>query len=128
MKTLTRDQTIDGLRRALLELVDDDHSMCQVAGQKGIMCRGFRQFTDAELEERYGWLVKRRGPKSREEIEDLANRWQIARQLVCDTSLSCDTQTREHDTCWGWDTYSDDQLREFYLSICGEEITITRRG
>lgn len=126
MKELTRDQAIEGLRRELMKLVDDDHSMCQVAARTGIMCRGFRQFSDEELAARYAWLVKRRGVSDRDEIERLANQWQVARQIVSDTSLSCDTQMREHDTCLGWDTYSDDQLREYYRQICGEEITITR--
>ena len=45
--TMTREQAIRALRRKLLEMTDDDHSMSRVASEKGIYCRGFRQLTDA---------------------------------------------------------------------------------
>jgi hypothetical protein len=31
------------LREALVKLTDDDHSLCQVAGERGIFCHGFRR-------------------------------------------------------------------------------------
>lgn len=124
MRTLTRDAAIEALRRGLLDLVDDDHSMCRVAAEKGIYCRGFRQFTDEELQERYEWLVRKRKVTSRAELEDLANRWQLARQFVQNTNLSCETQAREHDTCSGWDGFTNDQIEEFCRKILGEEIRI----
>jgi hypothetical protein len=31
------------LREALVRLTDDDHSLCQVAGERGIFCHGFRR-------------------------------------------------------------------------------------
>lgn len=80
MKVVTRLQAIDDLRRAILQLVDDEHSMCDTAKRLGIYCRGFAQYADEELFERYKWIVQRRGVKTREELEDLANRWQLARR------------------------------------------------
>ena len=125
MRAMTREQAVEELRNALLELVDDDHSMCDVAARLGIYCRGFRQYTDEELRERYDWLVRRNAVNSREELEDLANRWQLARQFVQNAALSCDTQTREHDTCRGWDAFTNEALVEFHRRIRGEEIRIS---
>lgn len=90
----------------------------------GILCRGFSQFSDEELRKRYEWILKKRPWLNREELEDFANRWQLARQIVQNTRLSCDTQTLEHDTCRGWDEYTDAQLVEFHRKVCGEEIAI----
>ena len=119
MKTLTRDQLIDEIRRAALLLVDDDHSFCEVTGRLGIHCRGFKQYTDEELQEKYLWLARDHGATTRAEVEDLANRWQLARQLVSNEELSCDVQAREHDTCLGWDGYSDEYLAELHARLCG---------
>ncbi len=124
MKGLARDKAIAAIRRRLLELVDDEHSMCEVASEKGIYCHGFRQYTDEELKERYEWLTRGKGDLSREAIEDLANRWQIARQIVDDVSLSCDAQTKEHDTCMGWDGFDNATLARFYRELLGHEIRV----
>jgi hypothetical protein len=124
MMPMTRRDAIDGIRSAILGLVDDDHSMCQVAARLGIFCKGFRQFSDEELERKYGWIIKERGPMTREALEDLANRWQLARQLVQNDQLSCDVQCREHDTCLGWDSFSNEQLTEHYKTLIGEEVFI----
>lgn len=122
MMPITRREAIFGVRRAILELVDDDHSMCEVASRLGIFCGGFRRFSDEELQSRYAWLAAR--ATNREELENLANRWQLARQVACDAALSCDVQTAEHDTCRGWDEFSDEQLAGFYDTLCGEEIVV----
>ena len=62
MRTMTRAALIEEIRREVLALVDDEHSFCNVAGELGIGCTGFRQFTDAELAHRYRWIVKTRDP------------------------------------------------------------------
>lgn len=122
MRTLTRPEAIEGIRGALLTMVDDEHSACQVAAENNIFCRGFRQYSDAELAERYDWLSKR--ASNREQLEDLANRWQLARQLVQDEELACDVQCVERDTCHGWDTHSDEALAKYYSQLFGEEVQV----
>lgn len=124
MRTVKRDEAIKDIRRELLKLVDDDHSVCEVAGRLGIFCRGFRQFSDQELERRYDWIVKRRNVKSREELEAFANRWQLARQFVQNQKLACDVQLDERDTCDGWDTFTLAQLERFYKQLCSEEVHV----
>jgi hypothetical protein len=124
MRNLTRARAIEELRAALLTLVDDDHSFCEVAAREGIVCRGFRQFTDEELRERYEWIVRKHPSASRTELEKLANQWQLARQFVQNQSFACDVQAREHDTCGGWDDISNTMLIEALRKLRGEEVEI----
>ncbi|MCK6551503.1 hypothetical protein L6R52_37045 [Myxococcota bacterium] len=124
MRTLVRGDAIADIRRELLRLVDDEHSVCEVAAEKGILCRGFRQFSDEELARRYDWISKRRHPKTREELETLANRWQLARQFVLDQRIACDVQLEDRDTCDGWDTFSNRMIERYYRELCGEDVTV----
>ena len=59
-------------------MTDDEHSMCLVAAEQDLFCRGFAQYAFPELEDRYWWIVKTRPELARKELEDLANRWQLA--------------------------------------------------
>jgi len=124
MRVLTRSQAIQELRGTLVALVDDEHSMCEVAARCGIFCKGFAQFDDAALRERYDWIVRARRPRDRAELEGLANRWQLARGFVMETDLSCDVQALEHDTCHGWDEHADEDLVRYHREIRGEDIAI----
>jgi hypothetical protein len=124
MKTIQRQQALDDLRAKLLSLTDDEHCTCLVAARLHIYCGGFSQWKYQELKERYGWIVKNRAHVSRPELEDLANRWQLARQFVQGTELACDTQTLEHHTCKGWDGFSDQDLARFYHELLGEAVEI----
>ena len=127
MKTISREQTIEAIRAKLMTLTDDTHSICEVATRKNLFCRGFSQWTTGELRKRYGWIVANRPAVRRNELEDLANRWQIARQMTLGQQLACDVQTggcETHPTCMGWDAFSDDQLAEFHRELLGEEIEV----
>jgi hypothetical protein len=111
MKQLTRDQAIDAIRAKLLTYVDDEHSICEVATRRGIFCGGFAQWTAGELRKRYDWIVAGRPAIQRSELEDLANRWQLARQFVQGKPLACDVQ-------------ADERLAEFYRELLAEEVKI----
>ena len=125
MTTMSRMEAIRAIRAKLIELTDDEHSMCQVASEKGIYCRGFRQLTDDQLKERYAWLLRRHPDLSRQELEDLANRWQLARQIVDRVPISCDVQTIEQDTCAGWDRFDDAEIVGFYRELLGADVVIS---
>jgi len=112
MREKSRERTIQEFRSVLLDLVNDDHSICEIAARKGIFCRGFGQLSDEELWRRYDWIVERLHPRSREELEELANRWQVSQRLACGTALACDTQAIDRDTCRGWDEFSTERLVE----------------
>ena len=114
---MSRAEAIRRLREALVAMTDDEHSMCKVASQKGIYCHGFRRLTDEQFRERYDWLVKRNPKASRQEIEILANRWQLARQIVDRVPISCDAQLKEHDTCDGWNEFTNEEIERFCREI-----------
>lgn len=123
-KTITRTEAIALIRESLLEFADDEHSMCEVASRYGIFCGGFAQWNFDQLKEHYDWLVNRRHSITRDELERLANIWQLARQEVQDTELSCDTQAVEHDTCEGWDGWSNEDMAGFIDEFRSLEVDV----
>lgn len=124
VETVTRDEAIAILREKLLTLVDDENSICKVAAEKGILCRGFQRYSDFELRKRYGWIARKDRHYTRNEIEDLANRWQLARQDVDELPLACDVQAIEHDSCRGWADYTHQELIRFVAQLAGRVIEI----
>ena len=128
LRHVTRDEAIGDLRRALERLQDDEHSICQVAAQRKLFCRGFAQWTSGELRARYPQIVRSRPRITRQDLEDLANRWQLARQWVTGEPTACDVQQHErcHAQCRGWDEFSDEQIAAFHAELCGEEVEIER--
>lgn len=125
-KTITRERAIEDLREVLLSVVDEEHSICDIADRLGIFCGGFGQWTFSELRKRYPTIVRSRPRITPKQLKELANRWQLARSEVMSTRLACDTQMKEGElqTCCGWNEFSDQQLAEFYCDICGEEVSI----
>ena len=115
---------INRLREALIGLTDDDHSICKIAAEHGIFCGGFQRLSDAELRKRYHWLVRKDPSAPRPNIEQLANSWELDRLVVHDMPLSCDAQQIEHDTCHGWDEFSNEDLTCFHSEILGEDTSI----
>jgi len=127
MKELTREQVIDDLREALLAAGDDEHSICRIAQEKGLFCHGFAQWKLHELKHRYPQITRSRRHPTRAEMEELADRWQMARQMVSGDALACDLQMHEGElrTCRGWDEFDDAQLERFHVELCGEPVHIT---
>ena len=126
MKTCTREQAIADLRLALVRTTGDNHSICYVAKERGIFCRGFAQWKLHELKAQYPQVTRSRKRLTRERLEDLADRWQMARQFATDEKLACDVQVGEGEfqTCKGWDEFSDEELAEFYSEICHEDVEL----
>lgn len=124
MKTLTRTQALDALRGHLVRLADDEHSVCEVAARLDIFCHGFDQWSDDELRRRYDWIVKRRPKVTRHELERIANLWQLARQEVHGMPTACDVQCSEHDTCKGWDEWSNRDIAKFLQEMTGEPVSV----
>jgi len=98
--------------------------MCEVAGKLGIFCHGFNRLSDSELREKFSWISRMRHGITREKLEDLANRYTLARQEALEVPFTCDALTIDRDTCLGWDEFSDDDLARFYKELAGEEIAI----
>lgn len=126
-EVLTRDQVIEALRAELLRRSAGEISICRLAAEQGIFCRGFRRYSDRELRKRYGWIARRYPQATREELERIADLWQLARQEVTGLPTSCDVQTVEHDSCSGWEDFPDDDLARFLYELTGRRVTVVER-
>lgn len=121
---ISRKALIDSLRGELASRTKDEMSVCKLAATTGVFCKGFRRYSDEELKEHYDWIARRHPEAPREEIEDIADRWQLARQEVEGVPTACDVQQVEHDTCGGWDDFSDDDLARFALELTGRKVVV----
>ena len=121
---IARPTIIAALRDELGRRAHGEMSICKLAAQAGVFCKGFRRYSDQELKERYAWIAKKDPALSRGELEDVADRWQLARQDVFGASTSCDVQQFEHDTCGGWDEFSTEQLARFLRELTGRTVEV----
>lgn len=122
--SIERSQAIKLLRGELLKRLDRDTSACRLAAEKGIFCRGFARYGDSELRRKYDWIVRRRPGMDRQELEEIANRWQLHGQEVNQLPIACDVQQQEHDMCCGWDDFTNEELSRFYLEMTGQRIVV----
>jgi hypothetical protein len=107
-----------------MEASDGETSMCKLAAERGFFCTGFARYGDGELRRAYDWIAKKDATATREELEELANRWQIARQEIREMPLACDVQQREHDACRGWDDFTNEQLAVFVREVTTKEYLV----
>ena len=124
IKTLTRTDAISLLRQALIQSTDEENSICKVAAERGVFCKGFHRYTDEELRKRYDWIVAKNPLMTRDELERIANDWQLAQQEVYELPIACDVQMKVYDTCRGWNDFTNEQLAKFYYQLTGDEIAI----
>ena len=124
MESIQRAEAINILRSELLKRTDGETSACKFAADAGVFCQGFARFGDGELKRKFNWITRRRPEMTREELTEVANRWQIARQDVNSMPVACDVQQMEHDMCRGWDDFSNDELSRFYAELTGNKIEI----
>ena len=122
--SLSRNELVERLRVVLAELTNEDTSICKAAAERGIFCRGFARYGDPQLRRKYDWIVRKHPGMSRPELEQVANDWQLAQQHVHDAPFACDVQQRLHDTCGGWDDFSDDDLARFYADLTGKQVRV----
>ncbi len=123
-ETLSRDGAIDILRTELLKLAGDDVSICKIAAEKNIFCRGLHRHKDVELRRKFDWINSRNPRMTRAEMEEMVDRWQLARQEVADLPAACDVQQLEHDGCHGWDDFSNEDLSRFCLELTGRTVIV----
>jgi hypothetical protein len=123
-RKVSRSEMIGLLRDELMRLTPEGTSACRAVAERGIFCRGFLRFTDAQLRQRFQWIDEKLQHPSRKVLEDVADRWQLARQEVTEIPLACDVQQMEHDSCRGWDDFSNADLIRFYREISGQNVSI----
>jgi hypothetical protein len=127
-RVVSRAAAIRKLRDAFLARTDQEHAMCDVASRDRIFCGGFRAWSDEDLRKRFSTLEARRPGLPRVAFEELANKWQLGRQIVHGSTLACDVQTKEHGTCLGWDAFSNADLERFCAEVLGESLAVTETG
>jgi hypothetical protein len=118
-------ESISLLRQELVQRPTARNPRAKVAAEANIFCRGFARYTDLELRRRYDWIA-RRNPKMKRQValEEIADRWQMARQDVDQLPTACDVQQKVHDACRGWDDFSDDELARFYYEMTGKDLVV----
>ncbi len=121
---VSRSGMIGLLRDELMKLTPEGSSACRAVADRGIFCRGFLRFTDAQLRQRFQWIDEKLQHPPRQVLEDVADRWHLARQEVTEMPLACDVQQMEHDSCRGWDDFSNAELIKFYREISGRNVSI----
>lgn len=122
--TVDRSGLIDLLREELVKLTGEGESVCRAVAERGVFCRGFLRFKDAEIRRKFRWIDRKLGHPDRKELEEAVDRWQMARQEVNQLPLACDVQQMEHDGCRGWDDFSDAELSRFYRELSGRNIKV----
>ena len=123
-ESVSRSELVERLRVVLRQFADEDTSICKAAADRGIFCHGFSRYSEGQLKRRYEWIVRKRPGITRDELEQIANYWQLAQQQVCGLSFACDVQTRLHDTCGGWDDFTNQELAEFYADLTGRKVEV----
>jgi hypothetical protein len=124
IESVSRRELVERLRIVLRQFADEETSICKAAAERGIFCRGFSRYTEGELQHRYEWIMRKRPGMTRDELEQIANYWQLAQQQVHGIGFACDVQTRLHDTCGGWDDFTNGELVGFYTELTGRKVEI----
>jgi len=116
----TREDAIALLRERLARLSDGEHSICKVAAERGIFCRGFRRWNDHEFHERWKTTLGASTHLNRGQMEELAELWQQCEQLSHGIALACDAPPAARAACRGWDEFTDLELRDFCRETTGQ--------
>ena len=119
-----RSDAISHLRTRLLAMTDDEHSLCQIAAERGIFCRGFRRWNEAEFDRRWRRYIGRSTHLSRGQMEQYANLWELAEQIRKRVLLACDAQTAACGPCRGWNEFSNEDLARFCNDVLGENVDV----
>jgi hypothetical protein len=120
----SRSEAIGRLRAMLLALTDEEHSICQVAAEGGIFCRGFARWSPADFDRRWKRAIGRSTHLSRAQMEEFANLWQLAEQIRQRVTLACDAKATGERACRGWDEFSNEEISRFCADVLGETVVV----
>ena len=121
---LTRPEAIAILREKLVSLCDAEHCACTTVARLGGFCGGFRNLSDAEFRRRFDWIARTRPQATRSELEALVSQYHLARQEVTGLPVCCDTETREHCACDGWNSFDNATLSRFIREFTGLDVLV----
>lgn len=121
---ITREAAVARIRRELMAMQEDGKSVCQIAAERKILCRGFHRDSPEELRWRYAEQIDGAVMLSRLELEERANSWQLERQNNEKARLCCDVQYMFYETCRAWDDFTNEQLARFCFELSGDHIRV----
>ncbi len=122
---MTREEAIETLRSRLVALAGGGSSMCRVAAERGIFCRGFRRWNDHDFHQRWSVVLGESNHLSRAQVEQIADLWQLAEQARYRVGLACDACTgRSGTVCRGWDEFSNEALATFCAELLGRRVRV----
>jgi hypothetical protein len=122
---VTRETAVARLRRKLIALSEEGKSVCRLAAEKNIFCRGFLRDNDDDLRFRYAAAIEDAARLTREGLENRANAWQLERQRQVGALLCCDAQYMGYETCRAWDDFTNEELSGFCAEMLGESVRVT---
>jgi hypothetical protein len=120
----SREEAVERLRVGLLNLSDGEHSMCRIAAERGVFCRGFRRWSDGEFLRRWTKVLGRSTHLTRGQLEPLADLWQLMEQLRLGATLACDAAALCPGACRGWDEFSDADLALFCRELFRRHVAV----
>lgn len=127
-RRVSRRQAIADLHAELLRCVDDQSSLCRVAGRQGFFCGGFAGMSPEERARRFPRLP----PEvlgDREAFERLAETDLLALQDVAVGRLPCDVDGELRvQPCAGWEEFYESELARFHRELCGEDVEVVPDG
>lgn len=124
VERLTRPQAIQRIRQTLSALSNDENCACAVSARYGVLCGGFTKLPDREFRSRFAWIAAKRREATREELEKLVSAYHLGRQQIKGEAICCDTETREHCVCDGWNQFDNAALEKFCLEITGSRVAV----
>jgi hypothetical protein len=122
---ITREAAVGRIRIRLIAMKEEGKSMCQIAAEKNVLCRGLHRDTTEELRRRYADKIPNGPNRCRSQLEQLANAWQLWRQRREGTPLCCDVQYLFYETCRAWDDFTNEELARFCLELTGENVSVS---
>jgi hypothetical protein len=103
---------------------DGEHSTCHVAGERGVFCRGFRQWDDHEFHRRWSPVLGQSTHLNRAQIERLADLWELCEQVGRHVRVACDARAAEPGPCRGWYEFSNETLGRFCSELLGRDVVV----
>ncbi len=116
----TREGAVAVLRERLARMADGEHSICWMAADRGIFCRGFRRWNDREFHERWKATLGVSTHLNRAQMEEFADLWQQSEQLCHGIALACDLPPAARAACRGWDEFTDLELQGFCCDLIAQ--------
>lgn len=120
----TREEAIARLRVRLVALADGERSVCRIAAEHGIFCRGFRRFNDTEFHRRWRHALGHSTHLNRTQLEQLADVWILSEQIRTGVRLACDMPRGPTQPCRGWDEFGNGELERFCLELLERTVAV----